>query len=326
MRRLVITAGFAVALFLLSAPAAWADGCALDNTLPDCAFNGGLFLTNTLQPAGTGFIDSFLRVQMKGTEQGFNTDNRQSVTNPSGQSAGTCDTFDCNSKTDQASYTRDIQLGDVRIVNGYYEFLLDVNEQAAIPKNFISLDQLELFAVHASDCAPQAPGSTSCSPLTGDSIQHVTGGANTNGGSLTGLTNTKVYDLDWGGTPATSADNWVNIDYNLSGSGSGKFDMTFYVPTSYFAGYSADSYVYLYSEFGCVNVNKDPMDCNPAGQALKYKSGAGFEEWTYINTQGGGNTGGSSPVPEPGTFALIGTGLAWVARRRRRGASVPKVL
>ena len=50
---------------------------------------------------------------MKGTEQGFNTDARQSTTLPSGPSAGVCDTVDCNSKTDEASYTRDIQLSEV---------------------------------------------------------------------------------------------------------------------------------------------------------------------------------------------------------------------
>jgi hypothetical protein len=36
--------------------------------------NGALFSASDQQPAGTGFIQSFLRVQNKGAEQGYNTD------------------------------------------------------------------------------------------------------------------------------------------------------------------------------------------------------------------------------------------------------------
>jgi hypothetical protein len=36
--------------------------------------NGALFFATDQQPAGTGFIDSFLRVQNKAFEQGYNTD------------------------------------------------------------------------------------------------------------------------------------------------------------------------------------------------------------------------------------------------------------
>ena len=57
---------------------------------------------------------------------------------------------------------------------------------------------------------------------------------------------TKVYDLDTG-LGGINQDNWINIDYNLSGSGSGINDMAFLVPISAFAGYSPDTYVYLYS-------------------------------------------------------------------------------
>jgi len=38
------------------------------------SINGALFYATDQQPAGTGFIDSFLRVQASPTEQGYNTD------------------------------------------------------------------------------------------------------------------------------------------------------------------------------------------------------------------------------------------------------------
>src|SRR5262245_24901908 len=91
-RRLIFTLGFAVILSVLSAPKAFASGCNLDtvttgsNYLCTAFGSGALFQVVQPHPTGTGVIDSFLRVQMNGTEQGFNTDYRSSgpVT------AGTC--------------------------------------------------------------------------------------------------------------------------------------------------------------------------------------------------------------------------------------------
>jgi hypothetical protein len=94
--------------------------------------NGALFTTPNQQPTGTGVIDPFLRLQGRGTEQGFNT------------SGGT--PFD-----DKAGiWTHDITFADLSAslttVNGvqYYQILLDVNEPTG-KKSLISLDQLQFY-------------------------------------------------------------------------------------------------------------------------------------------------------------------------------------
>jgi hypothetical protein len=86
-----------------------------------------------------------------------------------------------------------------------------------------------------------------------------------------------------------------------------------FVPKSLFGGASAEDFVYLYSAFGAT------------ANAL---SEGGFEEWAFVVNEGGGTTGGTSggstgspggggttgegpsPVPEPSTYALLGSLLA----------------
>lgn len=182
-----------------------------------CSINGGVFQTNELHPTGTGYIDSFLRVQQKGTEQGYNTSGRP---------------VQFDEKTDP-NFTRDLSLANVgtKTINGalYREFFLDVNEEAAKgnQKNFITLDQLEIFTSNTAS-------------LTG---AYSNGGVNNSGasGSLAGAT--KIYDLDNG------TDNFVQIDYLVKGSGSGSSDVVFYLADSLFK----DTYVYLFSQFGKID-------------------------------------------------------------------------
>src|SRR5690349_20727077 len=96
--------------------------------------NTGYFYTDEQHPTGTGFIDSFLRIQQNTWEQGYNTSTRPLEE-------------DNHAKTDP-NFTRDLMLTEVgtKDLFGtgtlYREFFLDINEPAATGgnKNYITLD------------------------------------------------------------------------------------------------------------------------------------------------------------------------------------------
>jgi hypothetical protein len=108
--------------------------------------NGAIFRQFSPQPTGTGYIDSFVRLQAKGAgtqaEQGFNTDARPLQ-------------FDEN-KSPQ--FTRSLQLNSVPLVDiggvQYREFLLDINQKASQP--LLSLDQLRLYTGGAGNLSQLA--------------------------------------------------------------------------------------------------------------------------------------------------------------------------
>lgn len=86
-------------------------------------------------------------------------------------------------------------------------------------------------------------------------------------------------------------DNVVTLDYNLN-SGSGQGDMVMYVPLSNFPGVTDSTFLYLFSYFG--HLGSD------------YQTGDGFEEWAV-----------RTPIPEPGSLAMLAFGGLALVRRRR---------
>ncbi len=176
---------------------------------------GALFYRADFQPAGTGVINSFVRVQHAngpsnnghsptGEEQGYNTSGRpvqyDELTDP--------------------NYTRNLTLGQIPTVTiagvSYLQFLLDINEPNGGTQKLLSLDQVKIYSNTV--------------------------------GSLTGL-ETTLGTLRWNLSASLDNPNAVILDYSLN-SGSGQGDMQMYVPKSNFAGVASTDFVYLYSYFG----------------------------------------------------------------------------
>jgi PEP-CTERM motif len=120
------------AITILVSPANAAT-CDLTTAGSSCSIGSALFVQADPQPTGTGVIDSFVRIQDNGTEQGYNTSGRPVA---------------FNEKTDP-NFTRALLLTEVPIVtiNGvaYREFGLDINEPASGQNRYLSLDRLMIF-------------------------------------------------------------------------------------------------------------------------------------------------------------------------------------
>ncbi len=113
----------------------------------DGVINGAIFRQFTMRPTGTGYIDSFVRLQAKGAgtqaEQGYNTDARPL-------------SYDENNSP---QFTRSLLLSSVPLVDiggvKYREFELDINQKASQP--LLSLDQLRLYTAGVGNLSGTNP-------------------------------------------------------------------------------------------------------------------------------------------------------------------------
>jgi hypothetical protein len=185
----------------------------VDLTTPGASLPAGEAIVTQCdaQPTGTGFIQSFVRVQGAakggGSQHGYNTTARPLQ-------------FDENSSP---SFTRSLKVGDVprRTVDGvnYREFLLDINQKSSA--SFLSLDEVRLFLAGTPD-------------LTGYDV-----GAKTLAG------NEAVFDMD------ATEDVTVKLNARLNhGSGSGDMFLLVPESAFARPGVTADTFVYLYSKMG----------------------------------------------------------------------------
>jgi hypothetical protein len=92
--------------------------------------NGAFFEQKTFDTStGTGVFESFVRIQGKKTEQGYNTSG------------------DLEWDTKAGKWTHPIQLNDIPVVGNFYEFRLDINESKASGNQFLSLDAIKIHVV-----------------------------------------------------------------------------------------------------------------------------------------------------------------------------------
>jgi hypothetical protein len=93
--------------------------------------NGAIFNQSDPQPTGSGVIQSFVRIQGTGVEEGYNTDARPLQLD----------------ENKSPTFTRSLAIGQVPVVTiknvNYREFLLDINQRSSSP--LLSLDELRLY-------------------------------------------------------------------------------------------------------------------------------------------------------------------------------------
>src|ERR1700719_1447890 len=104
------------------------------------SINGALFFASDQQPAGTGFIDPFLRVQASPTEQGYNTDGG----------------FPFDDKNPH-NFQHSLLLSSLMQFNvsgtEYFKFMLDANQSGATNHTF-TMTQLQFYTANSGSLLP----------------------------------------------------------------------------------------------------------------------------------------------------------------------------
>jgi hypothetical protein len=185
--------------------------------------DGDLFRVDQIDPAstGTGFIDSFLRIQQNGQERGYNTDDLSPA--PLDSKAG--------------NFTHSIVLSDITTVTvggvEYYRFILDINQNGT---ELLSLNQVQIFSSSGD------PGN-GCTVNDATATQFAT--LNTGSCGLTQIFTMSSYAV-------AGRDYELQLNYALN-SGSGSGDYNFLVAKSAFQGVAPTSNIVLFSQFGAPN-------------------------------------------------------------------------
>jgi hypothetical protein len=168
----------------------------------------------------------------------------------------------------EPQWNHEIKFSDLQTttLNGiaYFGFSVDVNEPNGANKAGISLDGLSIWTSATLQSSTSTDGN----------------------GFFNGSLGTLRYDLGAN-----------QVLYNDQDSGSGEGDINIYIPISFFAGASANDFVYMYQRWG----NTDATE-------------GGFEETALIR--------GLTPIPEmsalfPIVGLLVAVGSTHVLRRRR---------
>jgi hypothetical protein len=222
-----------LALALVVSTSAYGSAAVIDLSDPSVTsgtINGAEFVFSKQQPTGSGVFESFLRIQARGDEQGYNTD------------AG-------NKPFDElgGNFTHSLAFSSLVATEGYYNFLLDIDEANNPPNSLLSLDGLKFF-------------STSLPAQNSDSVDAA--------GNASGIIGTLLWDMDAG------ENNAVLLDASRGGNpGSGVSDMLLRIPVEYLTPTPGEDFLILWSRFGLLNVEGAT-------------STGGFEEWTHVGEGG----------------------------------------